>query len=400
MRWITCTPVPFSGGEDFFSRDSGALCLGFLALGLECAAIMPEPRSEADLCWLKRVPYGELENPAWWKTQEADGVVLYAWGAPRYRRIAAAIRKAGIFLLLNQDSAGVISPLNGLGLWTRDQWLSSGAGRVRGGWIRFFVSLAKGLTVGLIRTEIMRARHLRCGDVIAAVSPAAAAHYRKLCRIYGGKELASKVEVVPHPVSPIFTEADSGCLEHRILSVGRWDDEKQKRTKLMLSVVQMVLAQDEVLEWSIVGSLTSHLASWHASLPEPLRRRVSLTGKLAPSELADLMRRTKVLYCSSAYESFHISSAEALCSGCSVVGPKLPGTSSFEWFCGEECGTLITCDSLEGHVGGVLDELRAWEAGGREPRRIARIWRPRFHASQVASRILALKESRTRGLVK
>ena len=391
MRWLTCTPVSFSGAEEFFSRDTGLLSRGFRELGVECSAVMPAPARENDLPELVRVPYSSMEDTAWWKDQNATGVVLYAWGHPRYRRVAAAIREAGIFLVLNQDSGGVVSPLNGPGIWIRDRWASSGAGRVAGGWSRFILSVLKEITIGLARTDPLRARHLRNGDVIAAVSPEAANRYRRLCRLYGGDRLAEKVEVVPHPVSTLFVPGETADREKSIISVGRWDDERQKRTSLLVRVMESVLRSDPDVRWIVVGRRSAYLDEWHASRPEEERQRVLLSGVVTPEVLAGHMRGAMVSYCSSAFESFHISSAEALCSGCSVVGPDLPGMSSFPWFCGEDCGTLANDDSVEGHGAALLAELRAWTLGKRDPLRIGRLWGPRLHAPAVAAKILEMK---------
>lgn len=391
MRWLTCTPVSFSGGEDFFSRDSGLLCRGFQAIGIESYAIMPEPAHPGDHSDLVRVPYKALEDSAWWRSRGADGVVLYAWGHPAYRRVAAAIRDAGIFLVLNQDSCGIVSPLNGLGSWLRERRLTTGAGRVAGGWTRFLLSVGKGLTLGLARNEWLRASHLRCGNVIAAVSPVAAGHYRQLCRIYGGQPLADKVEVAPHPVSPIFRGREAEEKDRLVVAVGRWEDERQKRSSLLAAVVERVCHDDAGVRWFIAGRAGSILEHWHAALPGQLRERIELAGRVAPVELARTMGSAMVLYCPSAYESFHIASGEALCSGCSIAGPDLPTMGSFRWFCGEGDGSLATDDSVAGHAAAVGAELAAWTDGRRQPLCIAERWMPRLHAPAIAGKIAGWK---------
>jgi glycosyltransferase involved in cell wall biosynthesis len=160
--------------------------------------------------------------------------------------------------------------------------------------------------------------------------------------------------------------------------------------------MENVLRKDDTLTWVVVGNSGDSLEKWRTSLPAGARERVTLTGKIPPSLLAERMRRSKVLYCPSAFESFHIASGEALCAGCSVVGPDLPGMSSFQWFCGEGCGTLARDDSAEGHVKAVRAELAAWAGGHRDPVRIGRLWGQRLHAPAVAARILELRDA-TRG---
>lgn len=101
MRWYTCTPVAFGGGPDFFARDSGLLCRGFQQIGIESCAVMPGPKVPEDEPDLLRTDYANLESAVWWRGHQLDGVVLYAWGSPRYRFVAKAIHEAGIFLVLN-----------------------------------------------------------------------------------------------------------------------------------------------------------------------------------------------------------------------------------------------------------------------------------------------------------
>ncbi|MFM7183035.1 MAG: glycosyltransferase [Verrucomicrobiales bacterium] len=390
MRWLTCTPVSFSGGEDFFSRDSGLLSRGFRDLGVESTAVMPGPAQPGDLPELLRVPYSSLEDAGWWKACRADGVVLYAWGHPRYRKVAAAIRAAGIFLVLNQDSNGVVSPLNGPSLWLKDRWISSGAGRVAGGWLRFAWWILKGLTYGLARTDPMRRAHLNSGDVIAAVSPVAADYYKRLCRTYGGGELADRVAVVPHSVCEAFRVEKGGGRDDAILAIGRWKDERQKRTSLLMKVVERVLAAEPAVRFDIAGEPSEKLSAWHGCLAEDHKARTRLHGRLLPEQIAAIMRSTKTLYCPSAFESFHIASGEALCSGCSIVAADLPTLTSFPWFCGENCGRLAGEDSVSGHANALISELEAWRNGLRDPVRISGIWTLRLHSTRVAEKILSL----------
>ena len=200
MRWFTCTPLPFGGGPDFFARDSGLLSRGFRKIGVESMAVMPGERKPEDEADLIRTDYANLESAEWWRAHKLDGVVLYAWGAPRYRRVAKAIREAGIFLILNQDNGGLVSPLAGLRDWIVEQWIHAGQGRGSGAWLRFIKLALRGLSAGLFLTDPLRATHLRQGNVIACVSPKAADYYRKLCRIYGGQDLADRIRVITHAV--------------------------------------------------------------------------------------------------------------------------------------------------------------------------------------------------------
>ena len=386
MRIFTCTPVAFGGGPDFFARDSGLLCRGLQSLGIESHAIMPDKIRADDEPDLIRTAYANLESASWWREQKVDALVLYAWGRPKFRKVARAIHEAGIFLILNQDNGGYISPLAGWRGWLSEKWIMSGQGIDLRSWLRFAISAFKESTFGLLITDPLRASHLKHGDIIACVSPQAAAVYRQLCSRYGGRELASKVRVMPHAVEPIFH--DSGAARSKqIICVGRWSDIVQKRQDRMMAVFDRLLPTDRNVSLVIAGESTNALRVWHASLSDSDKPRVSLLGKLGRSSLASLMAQSQVFYSPSAFESFGIAAAEALCSGCSVVAHRSVSMASFEWFVSENSGALAEVDSVDAHVEALSAELEAWQKGLRNASNISQTWCQRLHAEQVAREV-------------
>ena len=387
MRIFTCTPVTFGGGPDFFARDSGLLCRGFQALGIECRAVMPGERKAEDEADLIRTEFANLESVEWWRAQNLDGVVLYAWGRPKFRKVAAAIHQAGIFLVLNQDNGGLVSPLAGFRDWLEEQWILAGQGRGAGAWLRFLKLALRGLSVGLLLSDPLRAAHLKQGDVIACVSPKAAKHYRKLCRIYGGMNLADRVRVVPHAVESRFRF--SGAPKPRqVACVGRWQDVVQKRPWLLMEVIGALVATDDEVSVVIAGNPTAELETWHRALPALQRGRVQIRGPVDRDELAKILAESQIFYSPSAFESFGIAAAEALCAGCSVVAGRSISMASFEWFVSEQSGTLAEMDDHNGHVSALQDELAAWRDGRRDGGGISKVWCERLHAERVAGKIL------------
>lgn len=392
MQWYTCTPVDFGGGPDFFARDSGLLCRGFQSLGMASRAVMPgmpRPDDEPDVL---RVDAANLRSPDWWAGLGIDGVVLYAWGSPRFLPVARAIRHAGIFLVLNQDNGGLVSPSIDFKAWLREQAVLTGAGRVAGGWLRAAGRVAKGLTTGLLLGDRLRARHLAQGDVIACVSPVAAEHHRTFCRRHGGEELARKVAVVPHAVDPRYRFDPSEVREAAVAAVGRWHDLAQKRPERLMEGAELLLVREPGVVLHIVGGITEELRSWHEGLDPALRPRIQLHGRLEPGDLAALWSRVQVGWCPSAFESFHLASAEALCCGASVVAADSPSLSSFRWFTGEGDGRLAASDDAVGHVDAIVAELAAWRAGLRRAEDISSRWSARLHAPAVAGMLVAMKK--------
>lgn len=386
MRIFTCTPVDFGGGPDFFARDSGLLCRGLQSLGIDSHAIMPGKIRADDEPDLIRTAYANLESASWWRDQKIDALVLYAWGRPKFRKVARAIHEAGIFLILNQDNGGFISPLAGWRGWLSEKWIMSGQGADLRSWLRFVISALKESTLGLLITDPLRASHLKHGDIIACVSPQAAEVCRNLCYRYGGRKLASKVRVIPHAVELIFQ--DSGNKRSKqIICVGRWSDIVQKRQDRMMAVFDRLLVSDRNVSLVIAGECTNAMRDWNASLSDSDKPRVSLLGKLDRSSLAAWMAESQVFYSPSSFESFGIAAAEALCSGCSVVAQQSVSMASFEWFVSENSGTLANEDNTDAHLKALTHELEAWEKGLRNASNISKSWCQRLHAGQVAREV-------------
>lgn len=387
MRIFTCTPVAFGGGADFFARDSGLLCRGLQMIGCESQAVMPGRAKAEDEADLIRTDFRNLESPVWWSTLELDSVVLYAWGRPMFRKVAKAIHDAGIFLILNQDNGGLVSPLAGLSNWLDEQWILAGQGRGPIAWIRFLKLTFRGFTAGLILTDPLRAMHLKQGDVIACVSPKATESYRRLCRFYGGKELQDRVHVIPHAVELRF-HFSGNPKSRQVACVGRWQDFVQKRPWLLMEVIERLVATDEQVSVVIAGTITGRLESWHRSMPKLERNRVQLRGQVNRHELAEILAESKVFYSPSAFESFGIAAAEALCSGCSVVAGRSVSMASFEWFVSENSGMLVLGDDAASHAGSLMEELAAWDSGRRDAKKISKVWCERLHADKVAESVL------------
>ena len=350
---------------------------------------MPGERRADDESDLIRTDYSNLESVSWWKSHGLDGLVLYAWGAPRYRKIARAARDAGVFLVLNQDNGGLVSPLAGPMSWLAEQRNLGGCEQGAGGWLRFFGLVARGMTVGLALIDPLRAQHLKFGNVIACVSPRAAEYYRRLCRIYGGGRLAGRVMVLPHGVATGF-KWTGRTKKRQIVCVGRWEDTAQKRPGLLSAVVGKLLESDEGVTVIIAGKLDQSLDSWYAKLEGGIRDRVKVLGRVGRNELSGLMDESEVFYSPSAFESFGIAAAEALCCGCSVVAARSVSMASFAWFTGESSGQLAQLDDAEGHVAALTAELGEWANGRRDAARISAIWCERLHADKLAARIAEL----------
>jgi glycosyltransferase involved in cell wall biosynthesis len=387
MRIATCTPVDFVANAHFFGRDSGLMCRGFQSAGHECQVIMPGTSAPDDAPDLRRARPGELESSEWWRDLTLDLVLLYAWGDPRYRSIAAAIRGAGILLVQNLDSAGIDSPYADFGRW----WQSLSAMiagpqplaaklRLMGRGIRDFLPAAY---------ERKRLAMMAESDWIATVSPPAGESIRSYAQALGRPGVAAKVVTVPHPVSPKFTYTGD-AKQKRVLCVGRWlpGDHHQKDPATLMRVVCGFLNAHEDWTFEIIGRGAGALAREMGEQPPAIRNRLILTEHLDRNELRDHYLTSRILLCPSRYESFHISSAEALCCGCSVVVAKHPLLASTGWFTTRQSGTLAASRSHSDLLSALRAEADAWESGQRSAIAISAAWSGELQAPSVASHLI------------
>jgi hypothetical protein len=312
-------------------------------------------------------------------------VVLQTWSWRTLTPVAAAVRAAGCRLVLIQDSSGVTSPLAGWTDWLRQMWYFSR--REKWTLLRFLLRFVHSHTIRLFRFEKERAAQFALADLLAVPSPPAVRRFRQLSRRIGGEAWERKVQLIPHPIAPWFSW-DGTPKENRVTAIGRWEDYPQKRPDLLAAALTEFLVAHPGWAADLFGNPDESLQTWHARLPADVARRVILHGRVSSLELVAHLKRTKIVFCSSAYESFHIASGEGLCSGASVVGTDAGMTASHRWFVSEESGTLA--EKLDSGLlaAALATEADHWQQGHRDPAAISAIWTARLHGPQVAAELI------------
>jgi glycosyltransferase involved in cell wall biosynthesis len=388
MRVATCTPVDFVADEHFFGRDSGLVCRGLQEIGIACVSVMPGERRAEDPADVVRASPGELSNPEWWSSLGVELVMLYAWGDPRYMGIATAIRSAGIPLVQSLDTAGLTTPYGNFHEWW--QCLSvllcmpqpvKERARLLGKALRDFIPSA---------FEHRRLAMMNVSDRIAAVSPPAEASVKRYASALGSPEVAGKLVVLPHPVSSLM-KAEPLAKEQRVIVVGRWTsaDEPQKDPVMLMEVLGDFLAQRPSWQAEVIGRESHSLASRRRGWDPDAVSRVTFSAPMSRSKLAERYALSRIIFCPSRFESFHISSGEALCCGCSVVVADHPLLASTGWFTTDHSGTLAPERTRDSLSAALLTEANLWDQGSRDPGTIARNWSHRLHAGAVAKSLLA-----------
>lgn len=389
MRWFTGSPSNFIGSDAFFARDSGLTCRGFQALGIESGSITLAPAREGQLPEMTRGTKEQLEDPAWWAALGLDGLVFYTWGNPKYLRMVRAAMKAGIRVAQVTDTQGIISPIADFRAhfqaeqahyWYEPRWKQCA---------RTFAKLPISCTVRIPYHDIQAARIIAASDYFLAATPSAAERIQKFVGRLQGWNAAQRVRFVPIPVSSHFNYAPEIPKLDEVVAVGRWDS-TQKRTPLLTATISQALAARPSTCYRIFGRITPELETWRRQLPSMHRQQVVLEGIVPNAELTTAYQQARVMLVSAAYEGCHVSSAEAICCGATVVACRSPFLGALEWHASKNSGTLSADSSPQSLSASLLAELTVWDRGDRHPASFAPQWSEIFHPDRVATRILEL----------
>lgn len=389
MRVYTCTPISFKGNLWFFTRDGGLFSRGLSHIGVESLSVMPGPAQQDDERFLLRVPYHQLESEEFWISLNLDGLVLYSWALPRYLPIARAVRAAGIPLLVNVDSCGLVSRPANPRLWRRHllPWLLRKATTpMEAG--RLVSQIADNL--GLHR--VARARLATCdaATVVCGPSPMAARWLRNEAEHFGRRDLAAKIRYLPHPQLADFAYRGAPK-EKLVLSVARWEKEDwiQKNPALLIKALDAFLAKFPDWRACVIGRGAESLLSRLKIAPSAMNR-LQFIEFLQPSDLVPYYNRASIACWSSRSEGQLGTGAQALCCGCSVVAGNAGTLSCFHHYVSRESGRLAIDMTVDALAEALILEADAWSQGQRDPQRISSIWCDEFHSNKVAARGLEI----------
>ncbi|HWB58056.1 MAG TPA: glycosyltransferase [Chthoniobacteraceae bacterium] len=329
----------------------------------------------------------ELESPAWWKAQAPEGVILNLWGALRWERIRESAREATPRLLEKLDTAGIYSPaIWWWGYFYVGYWGLREAGSFPP--VAALKSLIRtcALWLGPGLLDKKRAQCLARMPVLAAESPLAVERTKRYLRAFA--ERGTEVVCVPHPVDDRSLAGVMGVpKENKVISVGRWQT-YQKNFPLLMETLGKFLGIHPGWSAEIFGQLPADAEARLTALPAEIASRILLAGTRPNEELARHYAAARIFLMSSRHESFNIAAAEALCSGCSVVGP--PDIASVHFFTGRRSGSASSCYSPGALLDALCAEAEAWRAGERDARAISSEWTALVGAQAVTARLLEL----------
>lgn len=383
QRWLTAIPLPYSEAPGWWEREAGALCLGFREIGVDARfVVLGEPRPNVEPFLL--ACRGDMESAEWWNAQAAVGVVLYSWGAPRHEPIARAIAKSGTKLLLRMDTDGTNSPRVDFARYFEiERFRMKDFGRK----VATLQAFAKAFVFRWwpAAYDTRFAEHLDHAQLVVVESPIAEQRIRRLLLKLGADRCAEKLWMQPPQISPRFAFDSSVPKKRQICAVGRWDTWQKDAPMLIRSLAQ-VLARDKECTAVAAGAGEKLLETLCGKLPQEVRHRIQFAGRLPHDQLLNMYRESLSLFFPSRFEGFPNAALEALCSGCSVVGPAI--IASMNYCTHPSCGTVACKRTPEDFADALLAELGCWDRGERDPAAFSRWWQQRVWAPNVARRII------------
>jgi len=366
-------------------KDPGQIVLGLRDLGTDAFLITypkPELKGEAGIPTLI-AGRTEVWETRFWRELGLSAAVLYTWLSPRYLGIQRALYEAGIPVILKGDTDGrIAAPLR-----PRDLSVVPGALRRYPRWI------ARWLRTLLLGARAIggAARAVELADAAIVESPAAAANISYLFWIYRRLDLARKIRQIPNPVHPRFVETPVGRKDKLVVSVGRWEDMRQKNTASMVRALARFLSVRMDHEGVIVGSgerLVQRLLDKEGEVRA--EGRLHVLGAVGNAELPGLLSRARIFLLPSRWEGFPIAAAEAVAMGCSVVGTLLEALLYLTG--GGAFGTVAPSFSHEAIASALLYDAQRWDGGYYQPEAIAEYWRARLDRKAVGRQLLSLVE--------
>lgn len=391
-RIYTAVFRPWHTPYAWFSRDSGLVTEGLRRIGVESRlVIMDTPGMDQDERFLPATRE-QFTSSNFWRSLKLDTVVLQGGGDAGIDPVSRAIKDSGAKLFLRLDTDGVVAPQVDPYLYCYNLWW----------WLAYhhrhpaiILALAKATMKTLLPVRFGPGRivnRLKLGDRLLVESRVAGARLQRLLAAFASLEVAMRVIHLPIPAADEWCYKPDVPKEDLIVSVARWYD-AQKDAKKLIRVLARVLAMHPKFSAIIIGDgddFLNQLIQRHAL---SVAHRIHVTGRMAHERIPEHERRAKIFLCTSRAESMSIASAEALCCGCSVVGPA--EIASMHEYTSTESGTLAWTRRTSDFADAVSAEIAGWSTGRRDPSAISSRFRRMLSCEAIAGSLCELLESKT-----
>lgn len=387
MKFLFPTPVVWDGNDArYLQRDGARFAEECVARGDEAVKVIYDdgkgltpPKSPL----LLKATREQWCDPAFWRAQKADLCLLYGGWAPSLEPVAAAIRKAGIPLLLKLDSSlGLLDfPQEEPSLFRRTYWLM----REKHGVFRsLMLSAAYSAKRALRPSAAFRARYFSLFDALTAEGDVCRHNSERWAQKHG---LSVPVLVLPHPVLNEFSyDASCASKKKQVLAVAvNWTN-PLKRGKLLADALVRFLLEKPDATALVIGGHSEWVWDRAVHTHPELEARFQAKPAMPPDQLRPYYRESRIMAIPSGVESGPIVAFEAVCCGCSIVfGREL---NHLQMFSEAGVGTMAKAwNSSRAFAEALLQEYDAWESGAHDPIQISRIWTPRLRVDSLTDRL-------------
>jgi glycosyltransferase involved in cell wall biosynthesis len=305
-------------------------------------------------------------------TGNLDCVIVISRFDPALSDVLKKIKARGVSLIVKGDTDGTLGypiPPN----YLRSVPLSAG-------WRNLLRHLKWRLPLKYFVGK--RLRHIEYADKIVYESPGAGVNLAYLLSYWGLSDHMPKLEWIPNSVHHAYT---SGTLPPKknikIVAVGRWNDELVKGADILIEVIHRALNATDSVTFTVIGCGVEKIQK---KIRGPFTDKVDFVGQLELTELREKLLEAKIMLVPSRMESFSIASAEALCSGCSLV--VTPIESLIYLSGGGAYGSVSRDFTSESLFAALLHEVQQWESGARRAQHISEHWREQLSQKQIGAR--------------
>jgi glycosyltransferase involved in cell wall biosynthesis len=394
-RLFFAIPIPYDNhnSDSFWTRESGLIVLSLRDMGYEAFLVPLNPDGEKtpDSVWpVITCTRAQMADPAWWKKLNPDAIILNLWSATRYDAIRKAALKVTPRVIERLDASGVRVPR----IWPLYYFIQTWGAAIDAGknaWVSFFPSLLRFLVIYFIPSALERPMALTMAQLpyVVAESPLAAARIDRHIRMYS--QGSHRVAQISNPVytKNMFYSPDEPKT-NALVAVARWDS-YQKDFPLLIGTAIDFLKIYPDWTFDVVGKGVDNFRYLLEAAPPDVVKRIHIHGPLPHTGVAAINRRAKIHFIASRWEGFCNASVEALCCGCSYVGPINIAASSY--LIENESGTIAPRRYRADLLDALCAEAEAWNMGRRDPVNISRKWIAQSGYVEVGRRTLALLES-------
>ena len=397
-RILFAIPIPFGPRWGFWTRDSGLVVLALREMGYDAWLVaLGDATTITEGMPVLCIPLEDMQRAEWWKAQKPDAVVLCTWSAPRFNDIRTAALAATPCVVERLDTSGNRSAR----LFPKACYIETWGGyrdKLPGyaKWLAHpFVAARTGILYAFPQLlDARMAASMTMTRALLAESPIAADRIRRIIGTFAGGY--QRVAMIPHPVNEKVIRYEGLPKRNQVISVGRWGS-AQKDFPMLRKVLKGFLQRHPDWTATVVGSGIPARYRANGSGTEEWLRRIRFHENLSHEQLTVEYGHSKIYVMVSRYESFCIAAAEALCCGCSVVGSVDVPSS---WYFAEAESGMVAARRTPSVFWETLDrEVTSWDAGARDPAKIAQLWRERVGSEAVGRATVALVEEVAAGSI-